>query len=80
MQEAGFVDVIPCICAVAIWGHYPGLSHPESSRGSLLAGVAYCGLMAAVILCLLMREATLFIHNRYKIFLSCRTLSFHLTL
>ena len=37
MQEFGFIEIIPFICTLAIYGHDPFLSHSESP---------YCVLMA----------------------------------
>ena len=42
MQESGIIEIIPLICASAIWGQYPILSHPDSPQdaGFGLAAVA----------------------------------------
>ena len=42
MQESGCTEIIPLICAWAIWNRYPVFSHPEFPRGSL------CGVNASL--------------------------------
>ena len=39
MQEPGLTEIIPLICASALWGQYPVFSHPEFPQGSPLKGV-----------------------------------------
>ena len=39
MQESGLTEIIPLICASAIWGQYPVFSHPEFPQGLPLKGV-----------------------------------------
>ena len=40
MQECGFIEIIPFICTIAIYGHDPFLSHSESPYWVLLMGGA----------------------------------------
>ena len=38
MQESELTEVIPLMCASAIWGQDPVLSHPESPQDAMLGG------------------------------------------
>ena len=38
MRESGLIEIIPLMCASAVWGQCPVFLHPESLLGA--AGVA----------------------------------------
>ena len=40
MQESELTEIIPSMCASAIWGQHPVLSHPESQDAALGGGLA----------------------------------------
>ena len=61
MQESQLIEITPLICASAIWGQNPALLHPEFPKGSQ-SGVAVVP-DGCNILCLLICQATFFIHN-----------------
>ena len=53
MQEFGFIEIIPFICTIAIYGHDPFLSYSESPYWVLMGAAAVAeGLGERQLICL----------------------------